>query len=102
MTSLSKLFEDEPQQWGLRGDPHLWREMRDHFEEVPLPTTPGELENTIRDMFFELTGLELSSNQIVKVEKYNHGGMSKGGISARFWQDTALPLLKERLAALSD
>ncbi len=102
MTSLSSLFEDEPQQWGLRGDPYLWRDMRDHFEEVSLPTSPVELEGVIRDMFFELTGHDLSSDQSIKVDKYSHGGMSSGGISSRFWRDSALPLLKERLGATND
>lgn len=26
--SVSKYFIPAPQQWGLRGDPHLWRDMR--------------------------------------------------------------------------
>ena len=25
---VSEIFEDEPIQWGLRGDPYLWQEMR--------------------------------------------------------------------------
>lgn len=28
---LSLIFERKPEQWGLRGDPYLWDEMRDLF-----------------------------------------------------------------------
>ena len=44
-----------------------------------------------------MTGIELTKDSIAKCEKFEHGGMSSGGLSGEFWTTTALPLLKERL-----
>ena len=102
MLFLSSLFEDEPQQWGLRGDPYLWRDMQKQFEDVPLPNSPEELESLIRSTFQSLTGCALDANKFIKLDKYNHGGMSGGGISTDFWLESALPLLLSRLRAVVD
>jgi hypothetical protein len=36
--SISDLFLPEPLQWGLRGDPYLWREMAEHFKGGLFPS----------------------------------------------------------------
>ena len=35
---LSIIFEDEPKQWGLRGDQYLWAELREECigKEIPI------------------------------------------------------------------
>jgi hypothetical protein len=42
-TPISELFYPAPEQWGLRGDPFLWREMASAFRGVPAPDLPQPL-----------------------------------------------------------
>lgn len=98
-STLAILFRDEPQRWGLRGDPYLWREMRQHFEGVECPATTEGLASLIAEAFEELTGLPISHAAHFYVEKYSHGGMSSGYVEPRFWRETAVPLLQSRLPA---
>jgi molybdenum cofactor cytidylyltransferase len=93
---ISDLFEPEPHQWGLRGDPYLWREMRVHFAETPIPATVEELVREIESAFLLLAGSALSTNENFRVERFAHGGMSSGGVCPEFWRKRALPLLRER------
>jgi hypothetical protein len=45
--NISEIFEEEPIQWGLRGDPWLWRELKSKFESVPMPETSEALKKLI-------------------------------------------------------
>ena len=96
--TVASLFQPEPQQWGLRGDPYLWREMRRYFEQTPLPTTVDELNTLIETAFEALTGHSISVGSHFFVESFNHGGMSGGHISPDFWREKAMPLLGARCA----
>jgi len=99
MTSLktvAALFENEPMRWGLRGDPYLWREMRLHFEQTPLPTTAEGLDTLIEAMFASLTDHSISEKEPFFIERFSHGGMSSGQISPDFWRDTIIPLMRAR------
>lgn len=97
--AVAALFRDEPQRWGLRGDPYLWREMRQHLEGVGCPATSEALTSVIGEAFEELTGFPLSHADPIYIEKYSHGGMSSGYVNPRFWRETAVPLLQGRLLA---
>ena len=97
--TVAALFKDEPKRWGLRGDPHLWREMRRHFEGVACPTLPEDLASDIEAAFKGLTGYAISHAEPFYVEKYSHGGMSSGYVDPKFWRETAVPLLQSRLPA---
>jgi hypothetical protein len=94
--TIGELFLEEPHQWGLRGDPHLWRAMREHFAAAPLPPTAAALSQALEAAFLQLTGHPLSATDRFFVERFAHGGMSSGHISPEFWRDTALPLIKSR------
>lgn len=98
-STVAALFQEEPRQWAYRGDPHLWREMRQHLAGVECPATPEELASVIERAFEELTGFPLSHADSFYVEKYNHGGMSSGYVAPKFWRETAVPLLQDRLRA---
>ena len=37
--TLASLFEELPRQWGLRGDPHLWQEMKATLGNAAYPAT---------------------------------------------------------------
>ena len=81
----------------MRGDPYLWREMRDRFQDVPLPATVDELAGLIEAAFESLANRPISTGDPVFVARYDHGGMSSGQVSPDFWRDTAIPLLRARL-----
>lgn len=94
---LGDLFEPEPIQWGLRGDPHLWRAMKKEFATTPRPPSIAELRTAIRSVFLEQTGQSIDTAQRIFVKRFDQGGMSSGWVSTEFWRDTALAMLGDRL-----
>lgn len=97
MKTIASLFDKQPAQWNLRGDPHLWREMRAHFDDIPLPSSTEELVALIEAAFHTLTGHHISETEMFFTERYNTGGMSSGMILPTFWRETIIPLLVERM-----
>lgn len=98
-TVIASLFNPEPETWGLRGDPFLWRKMKENLLTTPLPGTKAKLDRVISDAFLLLTGKPISTPDDFHVEAFAHGGMSSGFVCPEFWRDQALPLLKERFVA---
>jgi hypothetical protein len=94
--TLSQLFQDEPRQWGLRGDPYLWAEMKAALAEVAYPDTEEALHILLEQTYEELTGESIQQPNPVFVERYSHGGMSSGHVSPQFWIDKGFPMLRER------
>ena len=94
--TIATLFEEKPHQWGLRGDPHLWNEMREHFAHTPIPETADELIRLIEAAFELATEHSISEKTNFYIERFSHGGMSSGMISLEFWQDRVIPMMCER------
>lgn len=94
--TLARLFEDVPRQWGLRGDPHLWQEMKATLGNAPYPATEEQLTALLEQTYQQLTGIPLTHGDPVFVERHSHGGMSSGYVSPQFWLETAIPLLRAR------
>ncbi len=42
-TKMADLFDPEPETWGLRGDPYLWRALREHLSETDIPASVDEV-----------------------------------------------------------
>ena len=84
-------FKKQPEQWGLRGDPHLWSELEARFAVLPLPATPGKLEKLLHESYLKITGELPRKGATPFVAKYDTGGMSSGMISADFWLDQGFP-----------
>lgn len=99
--SVSMIFEQKPEGWGLRGDPYLWDELQQAFGTIPLPCSKTCFIHHFEKFFYELTNHSLRSESDFWVEKYDYGGMSGGGISVEFWKKNALPLLITRLQKFS-
>jgi hypothetical protein len=53
---LASLFEEVPRQWRLRGDPHLWQEMKETLGNVPFPATEEQLAALLEATYQQLTG----------------------------------------------
>lgn len=93
---VSKYFDPEPIQWGLRGDPHLWRDMKQKTGNMNIPTTGNAFEKLLYKLFKELTGEDLQKGKNIYVKKYETIGMSKGMISSDFWLNKGFSLLIQR------
>src|SRR5215216_6863897 len=93
---LSELFNEPPAQWNLRGDPQLWREMKETIDKYEFPGTEELFRALLGQIFQQLTGTPLTEREPVFIEKYSHGGMSSGYISPKFWVEQIIPLLVSR------
>jgi hypothetical protein len=58
---MGGLFEPEPSRWGLRGDPHLWRALRDHLCDHEIPASPAGVTSLLHAAFGEVAGVNLAS-----------------------------------------
>lgn len=94
---LSVIFERKPTQWGLRGDPYLWEEMKDHCVGESLDIDDYGIAAFVGEYFEKATGKALSFDTDVYVERFAHGGMSSGSVSGSFWLSKGIPFLIENL-----
>ena len=93
---VTELFKEEPTQWGLRGDPHLWKEIKEYFEEVVVPSSSAGFERKLIEAYEVITGHRLSERQHFVVESFKRKGMSSGAVSPEFWVNVGIPLLVGR------
>jgi molybdenum cofactor cytidylyltransferase len=100
LKTVASLFENTPPRWGLRGDPYLWREMRAHFEQTPLPASSDQLSALIEAAFESLTGHLISELDGFFIERFSHGGMSSGYVSPNFWREQVVSLLGVRFSKI--
>lgn len=99
---MADLFDPEPETWGLRGDPYLWRALRDHLSEVDIPESAEGVVRLLSASFAELAGLDLAGDPASSAYRvqYAHGGMSSGMISLDTWRQQLMPILVERARLL--
>lgn len=96
--SVSMIFEQKPEKWGLRGDPYLLADLEKLFAAIPLSCTKSRFIQEFKKFFHELTNHPfITDTDLLWVEKYAHGCMSSGCISIEFWEKNAIPLLINRL-----
>ena len=95
---IKDLFKDEPIQWGLRGDPEMWSTLKSSFENELNIYSQLEFENEITNRFNTIIKSKGKRNSIDTVwfEGFSQKGMSGGYISLEWWEQTGLPLLKNR------
>lgn len=93
--TFDELLSKEPDQWGLRGDPYLWREMRGYLAGQPVPSRDVEIYEAVAAAFEALTGKSMESIGHVYVERYAHGGMSSGHVDPEFWRTDVQRFLRE-------
>lgn len=99
--TMARLFAPEPEGWGLRGDPFVWRALRDHLAHTPLPGSVDEVVDLVHAAFREVTGTDLTTERepTVYLERYAHGGMSSGHIALDVWRERLIPMLAQRARA---
>jgi hypothetical protein len=94
--NVSELFEPKPSQWGLRGDPYLWQELKERLAEIKIPDSSEALQKLIELEYQKLTGYPITHQHHFFIDRFRNGGMSSGGISPQFWNQSAIPLLVRR------
>ena len=92
---FSVIFEEEPKQWGLRGDPYLWREMKEECAGKKFPFFEDEIVEYVGRKFAEVSGVPLTYDAKPYVEKFAHGGMSSGHLAGVFWMGRGIAKLIE-------
>ena len=102
MKELADLFDPEPEKWGLRGDPWVWRAMRTHLAGAYLPPSAAEVTRMLYTAFDRIAAVDLETELEPSVfrEEFAHGGMSRGYVSLDAWRTRLMPLLVERAVAL--
>lgn len=96
---VAQIFDEEPIQWGLRGDSLFWQELRQYYSGVELPYPPTQLQEDIVALFKQNTGSTpiMGKNFFVKKYAATHVGMSTGTVNSQFWLQKGIPLLCNRL-----
>ncbi len=85
----------EPGQYGLRGDPYLWKEFKAIFEQNIIQNKE-EFKKFLHENFEKIVGKPVSKSETYSVPRYRFGGMSSGAISCDFWLEKGFPLLIEQ------
>lgn len=96
---VGDLFAEEPEQWGLRGDPYAWAAIRDHLATTPIPTDPAKVEPLLKDAFRAVVGEDpddRAAPETVYRDEFAHGGMSSGAVHLPTWSERLIPLLITR------
>ena len=83
---VSAIFDPEPAQWGLRGDPFLWHYLKECYALVKLPYPPEKFWEDVFRLFIDLTGETPAPGGQYFIEKFakGHVGMSTGFLSGDF------------------
>ncbi len=96
LNKMANTFVKNPDGWGLRGDPQLWKEMQEYLLTVEEVDKAGDFKNLLHETFKKLTGQNIMQGKEYYIRRYNSGGMSSGFVSCDYWLDTAIPTLIKR------
>ncbi len=96
--TLADAFDELPHQWGVRGDPHVWRAMRARLTDVPTPEDADAVRAAYVAAFNAVVGgdLDTETERYLHREELDHGGMSGGMVDLQWWRTTGVPLLVEQ------
>jgi O-acetyl-ADP-ribose deacetylase (regulator of RNase III) len=106
--TVGALFDPPPLQFGLRGDPYLWRDLRARFADTPLPPDWHAVRRLLTDAIEQVVGEPLTGRDTVAwsgpdasvhVPEYDPGhGMSAGSVHLPWWSRTGVPIILDRFA----
>ncbi len=100
--AFGSLFAREPERWGFRGDPHLWRELGEHFVRTPMPDSWFDVNRLLAEGFRQLTVSTLDGYgpEAVPITRYRIGsGMSDGTVNMKWWATIGEAILVDRWSA---
>ncbi|AQP51998.1 hypothetical protein [Tessaracoccus flavescens] len=96
---LSSLFIPEPEQWGLRGDPHAWAALKEHLSTTAIPSDAAETNRLLRAAFKAVVGADLDDPETPETvfrDEFAHGGTTSGHVHLPTWRTRLIPLLLTR------
>lgn len=99
---ISSIFEQEPHQYGYRGDKYLWVELKSYFINTPVPENEERFVESLFDAIKALTDHSIIEGKSFHFKKYDHGGMSGGTICSEYWLNNLIPLLIGRYRKLKE
>ena len=94
-----ELFE-EPIQYGLRGDPYLWKDLKARFEYSSVSNIE-QFEKLLLNGFIENTKEMPTKGKSFFVKHFSFGGMLSGSVHSDYWIEKGFPLLIERFKKLN-
>ena len=102
MNLVESIFEEKPVQWGLRGDPYMWKELKKSLSGFTEHLNQIEFETELEKQFYDFIAREgkRKSNDTVWFKSFPQLGMSGGSISLTWWQEIGLPLIKSKYKEL--
>lgn len=62
---FTDLFSPRPDDWELRGDPHLWDELSTYLAQVAMPNSANAVRQIIAIAIETLTGTTLEGSDVV-------------------------------------
>lgn len=98
MEKIEYIFKNKPGQWGLRGDPYMWEELKNSFSGFNKNLNQTEFDEELENRFNRI--IEQKGNRAIKevvwFESFPQFGMSGGVISLKWWREIGLPLIKNK------
>jgi hypothetical protein len=100
--TLGSLMQREPERWGNRGDPHLWKRVAERLAHEPLPDREYGVRRLVEKAILAEVGIDIDhSDERVYVADLSTGsGQGDGQVYVPFWRDTAIPIIVDRWAAM--
>lgn len=91
-------FDVNHRQWGLRGDGHAWRAMRELVGSTPTPNDREAIRAAYVDALRRVADVDIdqTDERVVHRPHLDHGGMSGGSVDVTWWRSKGIPLLVER------
>lgn len=80
---MAELFDPEPDQWWLRGDPHVWQEMRHRLSATAEPPSRSDGVRLLHSVFRDVVGVDLDDAGPYESPynpAFDSGGMSGGHV----------------------
>lgn len=99
--TLDDGFDVVHRQWGLRGDPHAWRALRERVAGVATPVRPDDVRDAYVAGLRDVAGVDVdqaTEGSVYRAE-LDQGGMSGGHVSVDWWRAKGIPLLTARAVA---
>ena len=70
--------------------------MKSTVDRYKYPETEKEFKALLEQIYHQLTSKPVTDPEPIFVEQFDHGGMSSGYISPKFWMEDGMPMLIDR------
>jgi len=98
MNNIEQIFDKRVIKDVLRGDYPMLKYLKEKFNKIDMDLSPKDFNQTLDSTFDELIKKEgkFITDDYIHFKILPQYGMSGGVISLNWWQNTIIPLLKDR------